>query len=929
MKTTSSFTRTIRLTLALLLVSTLLHAQQLKLGDNPSVVSKSAVLELESKTQGLLLPRIADTTSLTMKNSPNGMIIFLTTNNTFCVRVNGAWVPMLPSSGPAGGDLTGTYPNPLIANGAVTGAKMNQDGATTGQVLKWNGTTWAPAADNNNFTSITLNVPAPFFSTPATLTGNGTFNIGMNSQTANTVFASPDGAAGTGTFRSLVAADIPTLPFSKISGTVPVAQGGTGLTAVGAAGTVLTSNGTTLSWSALPSSAFTLTGDVTGSGSGSVATTIANQAVTFAKMQNINSQTLIGRYATGAGSPQSISLDNTLKLTTGGVLYADSALAVWNGSKLQGRVISALAPTTGQVLKWNGSSWAPDVDNNTGSLSSVGLTMPSIFSVANSPLTANGTIAVSLQNVAGNTVFAGPNGTPTGTPAFRALVAADIPSLPFSQITGVVPVAQGGMALTAVGANGSFLSSNGTSLAYRTLAAADIPTLPFTKISGVVPIAQGGTNLTAVGAANTFLYSNGTSLAYRTLAATDIPSLPFSQITGTVPVAQGGTGLTAVGAAGTVLTSNGTSLSWTSVASGSTTLTGDVTGSGTGSFATTIANQAVTFAKMQNINSQTLVGRYSTGAGSPQSITLDNTLKLTTAGVLYADSTLAIWNASKVEGMPVSNKTPATGQVLKWNGTAWETNNDNDGGASFATLPNNDISNADVAGTPAPPMKVWASNLSGTVQNGVSGTTASSWNVMAFRGSGFTTQLYFDKATMAVREWTGNTAPLGTTAGNGWYKTIVTDGGNNISNGAIPFGSITSDASTEVAWDVNNFFWDKTNKRLGIGTNAPTATLTVNGGGIAITAIKTITAAYTATDNDYTIISTRTANNTVTLPSSTGRTGRIFIVKRATGASQVTVQSAGSGNEFENTATTYVISTAGKAITFQSDGGTWWIIGGL
>ena len=35
-----------------------------------------------------------------------------------------------------------------IADGAVTGAKIAQSGATTGQALKWNGTTWAPAADN-------------------------------------------------------------------------------------------------------------------------------------------------------------------------------------------------------------------------------------------------------------------------------------------------------------------------------------------------------------------------------------------------------------------------------------------------------------------------------------------------------------------------------------------------------------------------------------------------------------------------------------------------------------------------------------------------------------------------------------------------------------------------------------------------------------
>jgi hypothetical protein len=39
-----------------------------------------------------------------------------------------------------------------LANGAVTAAKLDQMAATNGQVLKWNGTAWAPAADNNTTT---------------------------------------------------------------------------------------------------------------------------------------------------------------------------------------------------------------------------------------------------------------------------------------------------------------------------------------------------------------------------------------------------------------------------------------------------------------------------------------------------------------------------------------------------------------------------------------------------------------------------------------------------------------------------------------------------------------------------------------------------------------------------------------------------------
>ena len=62
------------------------------------------------------------------------------------------------------------------------------------------------------------------------------------------------------------------------------------------------------------------------------------------------------------------------------------------------------------------------------------------------------------------------------------------------------------------------------------------------------------------------------------------------------------------------------------------TLTGDVTGSGTGSFAAGIANNAVTFAKMADLASDRLIGRDTAGTGDPEAITVGGGIEFTGSG---------------------------------------------------------------------------------------------------------------------------------------------------------------------------------------------------------------------------------------------------------------------------------------------------------
>lgn len=67
--------------------------------------------------------------------------------------------------------------------------------------------------------------------------------------------------------------------------------------------------------------------------------------------------------------------------------------------------------------------------------------------------------------------------------------------------------------------------------------------------------------------------------------------------------------------------------------SGITALTGDVSASGTGSVTATITNDAVTFAKFQNINTDRLLGRDTAGSGDMEELTVGGGIEFTGTGI--------------------------------------------------------------------------------------------------------------------------------------------------------------------------------------------------------------------------------------------------------------------------------------------------------
>jgi hypothetical protein len=173
-----------------------------------------------------------------------------------------------------------------VSNGAGS-VTINNTGVTSavaGTGISVSGATGAVTISNTGVTSVTGTSPVVSSggTTPAIslATAYGDTLNPYASKTANYVLAAPNGSAGVPTFRAVVAADIPTLnqnttgTASNVTGTVAIANGGTGQTTAtlgfnalapsqtSNSGKYLTTDGTNSSWGSITAGA-TISNDTT------------------------------------------------------------------------------------------------------------------------------------------------------------------------------------------------------------------------------------------------------------------------------------------------------------------------------------------------------------------------------------------------------------------------------------------------------------------------------------------------------------------------------------------------------------------------------------------------------------------------------------------------------------------------------------------
>ena len=441
------------------------HAQQLKLGNNPTVIDKTALLELESNNQGVLLPRISDTNAFHPNPIPNGMLIYYvgTSDSCLMIRKDGRWVKIVDFVNLAGQEtdpiataktvsitagntaiavaggtqtvgnnpnftLTVPNTNPIWNADSLQNVKVSATAPTLNQFLGYNGSSWTPTTMDTGYI-------ASFYQKVRGLLSAGT-GISYNATTGqigNTGVLSFNGRIG---------------PVTPATGDYNLSQLGDVNISSPASGQLLQYDNTSGKWKnwtpnyLTGNQTITLSGDVTGSGTTSITTTLSSTGVTAG---SYGDATHVGTFTVDAkgrltaassvainfpvtsvnGSTGDVSLgianmnDATITTPSSGQLLryngtkwvnwtpnyltsytetdpvataktvtinagtgitvtgaaqtvgsnptftvaANNTSAIWNANQLQGIGVSSTAPTTGQLLQYNGTNWEPWTPN--------------------------------------------------------------------------------------------------------------------------------------------------------------------------------------------------------------------------------------------------------------------------------------------------------------------------------------------------------------------------------------------------------------------------------------------------------------------------------------------------------------------------------------------------------------------------------------
>jgi hypothetical protein len=276
--------------------------------------------------------------------------------------------------------------------------------------------------------------------------------------------------------------NLPTAVVTNITGVLAVNSGGTGatnasaartnlgFTAVGdAVGTATNAAAARIALGAtsLGNSLFTVADAAAARSSLSLGTAATSPASAFqsaslvlsnlsisnaAGLTNISAAGVVGTVALASNitgtAPLATNVTGVVGLANGGTgaTNASSARSALGATTVGANILTLPNPGAIRFLQLNSNNTvstlsaedfrtAIAVGTGSGSVVSVGMSVPNIFNLSTSTITTSGTFALSLANQTSRQFFSAPSGG--GAPAFRAIESADLPSLAISNVSGL------------------------------------------------------------------------------------------------------------------------------------------------------------------------------------------------------------------------------------------------------------------------------------------------------------------------------------------------------------------------------------------------------------------------------------------------------------------------------------------------------------
>ena len=402
-------------------------------------------------------------------------------------------------------NLTGLASKATNINGGAIGAIPYQSAANTTTLLTGN------TAATKKFLTQTGDgsaAAAPVWEGVAVSDITGTLPVasggtGVTTTAANLVFAGPTSGAtpAAPSFRALVAADLPTGSTNYVNnGTTQQANTSFNISGAGTVGTTFDVTGNT-----------TIGGTATITGATKISSLTASKGVFTDASKNLTSTGTLGTEQGGTG---------LASFNDGGAMYATSTSALTTGT------LPTSAGGTGLTSYTSGGA--------------LYTTSTTAITSGTLPISAGGTGATSAS---ANVIFAGPASGASAAPSFRGLVAADVPSGSSNYINNTTSQQTASFNISGSGTMATNLSVGGTAIitGATTLSALTASKPVFTDTNkqltstGTLGVTNGGTGLTSSPTNGQILIGNGTGFTLANL--TQGTGITITNASGSISIA--------------------------------------------------------------------------------------------------------------------------------------------------------------------------------------------------------------------------------------------------------------------------------------------------------------------------------------------------------------------------------------------------------